>query len=116
MSGTPDPEPVRGYAVAHLREVRAHTDVVTYLREIDGTLQPYGGRFIIHGGPATVVEGPWSGNLIVIEFPDPGSAAAWYASEAYQAILPLRLRHAQGWALLVEGTPDGHLATDVLAR
>lgn len=104
----------RGYAIAHLREVRMGPDIVTYLEKIDATLEPYGGRFIVHGGPAQVVEGPWSGDLIVIEFPDREKAAAWYASDAYQAILPLRVRNAEGWAVLVDGVPDGHAATDVL--
>jgi uncharacterized protein (DUF1330 family) len=104
----------RGYAIAHLREVRMGPDITTYLEKIDATLEPYGGRFIVHGGPAQVVEGPWSGALIVIEFPDRESAAAWYASDAYQEILPLRVRNADGWAVLVDGVPDGHAAIDVL--
>lgn len=106
---------VRGYAVAHLSEVNLGADIVTYLERIDATLAPYGGRFLIHGGTATVVEGPWSGNLIVIEFPTPEDAAAWYASDAYQEILPLRRNNARGWAILVDGVPDDHVATDVLS-
>ena len=109
-----DDRPVHGYAVAHLDRVRMGPDIVRYLEEIDATLAPYGGRFMVHGG-AEVLEGPWSGALIVIEFPSPDHAAAWYASEAYQRILPLRRANADGWAILVAGVPDGHLATDVLA-
>lgn len=118
MSDTTDHGSVtpRGYAVAHLRQVEmGHADIATYLEKIDATLEPYGGRFLVHGGPADVLEGPWAGALVVIEFPDKSRASAWYASNAYQDILPLRLRHAEGWAIVVEGVSDDHAATDVLA-
>jgi uncharacterized protein (DUF1330 family) len=108
--------PVRGFAVAHLLHLRVGPDIVTYLQQIDATLEPYQGRFIVHGGPVQVLEGPWSGSLIILEFPSRDSAAAWYASEAYQNILPLRLHNAGGWAVLTDGVAHGHRATDVLAR
>lgn len=116
MSGAADPalQPARGYAVAHLHNVRMGPDIVAYLQRIDGTLEPYQGRFIVHGGTPQVPEGPWSGALIVIEFPTFENATAWYASDTYQEILPLRLRNADGWAILVEGVTAGHAATDVL--
>lgn len=107
-------EQVRGYAVAHLRDVRQGPDIVAYLERIDATLRPYGGRFLIHGGGVRVLEGDWSGTVIVIEFPSLEHAASWYASDAYQQILPLRRRNAGGWAMLASGVPDDHLATDVL--
>ncbi|MEF7616570.1 DUF1330 domain-containing protein [Aquincola sp. MAHUQ-54] len=103
------------YAVAHLTDVSMGPDVVAYLEGIDGTLRPYGGRFLIHGGRVERLEGRWSGDLIVIEFPSLALARQWYASPAYQAILPLRLRHAKGLAFLVDGVPADHRATDVLA-
>jgi uncharacterized protein (DUF1330 family) len=61
-----------------------------------------------------VLEGLWSESLVVIEFPTTEHVANWYASEAYQRILPLRLRHADGWAVLAEGVSFSHVATDVL--
>lgn len=106
---------VRAYAVAHLDNVRFGSDITRYLRQIDATLEPYGGRFIIHGGQRQVVEGAWDGTLIVIEFPDRASAEGWYESAAYQQILPLRTRSADGWAILIDGVGPGHIATDVLA-
>ena len=45
------------YAIGHLHDVDLGADIVDYLKRIDETLAPFGGRFIIHGGPATVVEG-----------------------------------------------------------
>ena len=103
------------YAVAHLRSVQMGPDIVRYLERIDATLAPFGGRFVIHGGPVVAApEGDWPGDLIVIEFPDREHATGWYASDAYQEILPLRTRNADGVAVILDGVPADHRATDVL--
>ena len=103
------------YAIAHLRNVRVGPDIVGYLERIDATLEPFGGRFIVHGSAIDVREGEWPGDVIVIEFPDREQATAWYESPAYQAILPLRTGNADGTAILVDGVDPDHRATDVLA-
>jgi uncharacterized protein (DUF1330 family) len=102
------------YAVAHLRDVRMGDGIVDYLKGIDDTLRPFGGKFIIHGGRPTVLEGEWKGDLIAIEFPDRESAEGWYQSEAYQRILPLRTGNSTGTAFLIDGVDEQHLATDIL--
>jgi uncharacterized protein (DUF1330 family) len=102
------------YAIAHLRSVRMGPEIVEYLERIDATLEPFGGRFLIHGDPLEVVEGEWPGDLIVIEFPDRARARSWYESEAYQEILPLRTGNSDGSAILVDGVSPDHRATDVL--
>jgi uncharacterized protein (DUF1330 family) len=103
------------YAVAHLRKVELGPEIVAYLEQIDATLAPFGGRFLIHGGEKTVLEGSWPGDLIVIAFPDRTDAHAWYESAAYQRILALRSDHAEGDVIIVDGVPQGHRATDILA-
>ncbi len=104
------------YAVAHLHAVAMGPDIVAYLERIDATLAPYDGRFLIHGGPVERLEGAWSGDLVVIAFPNARNARAWYGSDAYQAILPLRTTHARGDVVLVEGVGPDHRASDILAR
>jgi uncharacterized protein (DUF1330 family) len=91
-------------------------DIVRYLEGIDATLAPYQGRFIIHGDQPEVLEGTWFGDLIMIEFPDGGSARAWYASEAYRAIQPLRARNSVGLILFIGRVSAAHQATDILQR
>lgn len=103
------------YAVAHLRDVQLGPDIVAYLQAIDATLAPFGGRFLIHGGEKELLEGTWPGDLIVIGFPDRAAARAWYASPAYQAILPLRTRNSTGDIILIDGVGDDHRATDILS-
>ncbi len=104
------------YAVAHLRSVDMNAEVVDYLRRIDATLDPFGGRFLVHGVRPEVREGEWPGHLVVIAFPGLDAARAWYDSPAYQEILPLRTRNADGVALLVDGVPDGYRAADLAAK
>lgn len=107
---------VPAYAVARLHDVAMGPDIVAYLQGIDATLAPFGGRFLIHGGPVDSLEGAWSGDLIMIAFPDKARARAWYDSPAYRAILPLRTGHSRGDVILIEGVPADHRATDILAE
>ena len=103
------------YAVAHMRQVTMGPAVVEYLQRIDATLAPFGGRFIVHGGEVEVLEGSWPGHLIIIEFPDPGRASAWYNSGAYQEIVTLRTDNSESDVIMVDGAGSDHKATDVLA-
>ncbi|PHK95680.1 hypothetical protein CR162_07485 [Pseudoroseomonas rhizosphaerae] len=102
------------YAVGLLHAVQMGPGIVAYLEGIDATLAPYGGRFVIHGGPQEALEGACDRDLIVIAFPDRAAARAWYGSPGYRAILPHRLRHARGEVFLIEGMGEGHRATDIL--
>ena len=105
------------YAIAHLRTPTVNEDVLRYLAEIDETLDPFEGRFVIHGGgEIDVIEGEWPGAIVVIEFPDRERAKAWYASPAYQAILRLRTDHIEGDAILADGVPEGYRAADKIAE
>ena len=102
------------YAIAQLQDVEFGQDIAAYLRAVDDTFVPFGGRFLVHGSTAEVLEGPWSGDLVVVEFPDRERARAWYTSDAYQAILPLRTRNARCWVVLLDGVGAGHRAADLL--
>lgn len=102
------------FAVGHLTRVEMGPAIVAYLKGIDATLAPFGGKFRVHGDPVELLEGEFRGDLIVIEFPDMEAARQWYASPAYQAILPLRTGHASGAIFLVAGVSDDHAATDIL--
>ena len=91
------------YAIAHLRDPQINGDVLEYLERIQATLDPFGGRFVIHGATVEVREGDWPGTVVVISFPDVHAARGWYDSPAYREILPLRTDHIDGSAILVEG-------------
>lgn len=95
------------YGIAHLHNPNSHPEVLDYIDRIQDTLDPYGGRFVVHGATVEVVEGTWPGTIVIIEFPTVEAIRAWYASPAYQAILPLRADHITGDLILVDGVaPD----------
>ena len=102
------------YAIGQLRSVRLNDGIVAYLRGIDATLEPFGGRFIIHGGKKEVMEGAPSDDLIVISFPTMEAARSWYASPAYQALIGLRTQGAEGDVFLIQGADATQRATDIL--
>ena len=91
------------YALAHLRTPTINEDVLRYIETIQDTMDPYGGRFLVHGAEVEVKEGSWPGTVVIVEFPDMTAARAWYDSPAYQEILPLRVDNIAGDTLLVEG-------------
>lgn len=102
------------YAVAVVRETRFNDEVAEYLQRIDETLAPFSGRYLIHGGPYQPLEGSWSGDLVVIEFPTMEEAQAWYRSDAYASIRSLRTNNTEGDVLLVQGVAEGHKGMDIL--
>lgn len=104
------------YALAHLRRAPIHADVLEYLERIQATLDPFGGRFIVHGGTIDVLEGNWPGDVVITEFPDMTKARSWYDSSIYQEIKPLRTRHLVGEVILVEGVESDHSSSQMAAE
>lgn len=105
------------YVVALLRDLEMSADLVAYLEAIDATLEPYGGRFDVHGGGAVeVLEDEFEGFVVLLEFPDRERARAWYRSDAYQEILPLRTRHSRTLLMIVDGVPADYRAAHLAAR
>ena len=102
------------YAIAHMRRVTVGPAIAEYLEQIDATLAPYGGRFIVHGGDFEELEGSWPGATIVIEFPDRGQASGWYNSPAYREIAALRTDNSDSDIIVIDGVGPDHRATDVL--
>lgn len=102
------------YAVGELRVPEVTTGIRDYLARIDATLAPFGGQFLIHGGRKYHLEGTTDDDLIVIAFPDLETARAWYASPAYQDIIPLRRQGAEGAIYLIDGVGPEHRAIDIL--
>lgn len=96
------------YAIAHLRTPQINEDVLDYLETIQATLDPFEGRFLVHGGTVEPKEGDWPGTVVVIRFPGIDAARGWYDSSAYQSILHLRTNHIDGEAILVEGVETGY--------
>ena len=78
-----------------------------YRREVMPTLEPFGARFLVRGGAYTVIEGdmPFT-QIAVLEFPSRDAAESWYGSDAYQAVLPIRLGAATCQLVIVDAAED----------
>ena len=64
----------------------------------------YGGKFVVRGGKAELIEGSKEpARIVVIEFADTAAAKRWYNSPEYQEALKIRLANSTGRGLLVEG-------------
>ncbi|MEU6057420.1 DUF1330 domain-containing protein [Streptomyces sp. NPDC047097] len=106
------------YAIAHLRRPAADLpdEVLDYMERIQSTLDPYQGRFLVHGAPRTeVLEGTFDQALVIIGFPTFDQARDWYHSDAYQRLLPQRTDHLDGDCLLIDGVPPGYEAAATAA-
>jgi uncharacterized protein (DUF1330 family) len=68
-------------------------------------LRPFGGRFVVRGGPVeTLEEGDWTPHrIVVLEFESAGRAREWWSSEIYRDPKALRRRASKGTLILVEG-------------
>lgn len=97
----------KGYAVVllDLHDPQAYTDYSIRTRE---TVARYGGRVLVSGDAAEVVEGDWpSGRVVVLEFDDMDAARSWYNDPDYQGLIPARQAAAPSTFLLIEGIPNG---------
>lgn len=106
--------PMSAFAVAIIHKTEFGPEIAEYVRRIDETLAPFSGKYRVHGGPYIPLEGTWTSDLVVVEFPTMEAATAWYHSPAYQAIRPLRTQHTEGQMLLVHGKPEGYKGADLL--
>ena len=74
-----------------------------YATQVAATAAPFGGKFLA-ANDADVKEGePAFRRTIIGEFPSAEDARAWYESDAYRKILPLRLESTNSIVLFVEG-------------
>jgi uncharacterized protein (DUF1330 family) len=79
-----------------------------YVKATPATLAPYGGRFLVRGGPAALLEGGWEPKrIVVLEFDSLARARAWYDSEDYAGPKALRQAAAVTDMILVEGIATG---------
>src|SRR5262249_6202025 len=105
---------MKWYGVGILQDVRMGPPIKEYLEQIDATLAPFGGHFIVHGGKEEMSEGKTPGILIVPDFPDYDHAQRCYSSPASQQILPPGAEPSRSTLFLAEGVAPPPRQPDVL--
>ena len=93
--------PVYVIAQMEVHDVETYRD---YATKVPATFAAHGGKFLTATDTAEVLEGtqPFP-RTVVGEFESKEAALAWYESDEYQAILPLRTRSTTGTLFIVEG-------------
>src|SRR5712671_760924 len=77
---------------------------MAYGRRVPQTVEKYGGRYLVRGGSAEVVEGDWRPRyMVVLEFPSTERARAWYSSNDYASLKAVRQGAAHSDFIFVEG-------------
>jgi uncharacterized protein (DUF1330 family) len=92
------------YVIADVRAVRDQDALVEYRRRNTDAVAHHGGRFLVRGGEAELLEGAWdTARIVVIEFPDTDAARAWWESEEYAPLKQIRRDASDTNIILVEG-------------
>jgi uncharacterized protein (DUF1330 family) len=87
-------------------EVRDAAGFEAYRTIAAKAIAQYGGRYLVRGGAASVVEGgPAPKNIIVVEFPTMERLREWYASVEYAEALKVRQTALDRRLIFVEGVP-----------
>ena len=67
----------------------------------------FGGRYLALGGEVKVLEGDWHPRrTVIIEFPDMAALTAFYESEEYAKIRPIRWASAESRLVAFETLPE----------
>ena len=89
-------------------EARDQAAMEVYRSLAAQTIAQYGGRYLVRGGAAEVVEGgPPAKTIIIVEFPTMARAREWYASVEYAEALKLRQTALERRLMFVEGIAPG---------
>ena len=75
-----------------------------YKQLVPGTIQMYGGRYVVRGGNVETLEGSWHPRrFVVVEFDSIEKAKAWYESTDYAKPKEIRQACTRSSIILVEG-------------
>jgi len=93
-----------GYVIANV-DVKDAVAYEEYRKLVPATIQKYGGKYLVRGGPHEVLEGGWTpSRVVVLEFSSVEQAKRWYVSDEYRPAKAIRQRTAVSSVVIVEGT------------
>lgn len=75
-----------------------------YRQRVPAIISAFGGRYLVRGGDAQMLEGGAPPNrLVILEFPDMARLEAFYHSLEYQPLLAIRRRAARSSVYAIAG-------------
>ncbi len=83
------------FVVGHIL-IKKSAKWAEYRDQVPATLAPWGAELVFRGTQVAAYAGesPYT-DIVVIRFPSVTAANNWFASEAYQALIPLRKQAAE---------------------
>ena len=82
--------PSPAYVIGHI-SVKDSALWADYRSRVPASLAPFGAELVFRGMRTDILAGVnRHPDTVVIRFPDRDTALAWFRSEAYQALVPLR--------------------------
>lgn len=85
-------------------EITDPTAYEAYRARVPAVIAAFGGRYLVRGGAAKVLEGPADPQRqVILEFPDMAALEAFYYSAEYQELVGLRQAAATGHLMAIQG-------------
>ena len=96
----------KAYIIAEIDipDIQAYRDS-GYMAAAEAAVAAHGGRYIVRGSPATILEGTASDTrIVVLEFPTRTAAETFYEGREYAPARKLRQSLSAGRLILLDGT------------
>lgn len=88
-------------------EVTDPVEYAEYIKLVPPTIAAHGGRYLVRGGRAELLEGDDPPKrMVVLEFPSAERARTWVESPEYRPARDIRHRAARTRMVLVEGVSE----------
>ena len=97
----------KGYLIAEAKiSDAASYEIYKGLAQV--AIAQYGGRYLVRGGAAEILEGKWTNvpRLVIVEFDSPEQARRFYQSAEYQVARKARENAAEMNMLVVAGVDN----------
>jgi uncharacterized protein (DUF1330 family) len=93
----------KGYFFVEL-EVVNPAAYEAYRAKVPDIISAHGGRILVRGGDPQSLDGAMPNRRrVIVEFDSPEAVETFYRSDAYQAVLPIRLNASNGFVCLLTG-------------
>ena len=97
---------MKAYVIVNV-EIRDPERYKDYIKAATPTVAAHGGKYIVRGGRAELLEGSASiHRIVVLEFPSYAQAKGWFESPEYREAQKIRQSCSAGDLILVEGMPE----------
>jgi uncharacterized protein (DUF1330 family) len=104
----------KGYFIVEV-EITDPAAYEAYRTSVPDIIAAHGGRILVRGGDPQSLDGVLPHRRrVIVEFDSPEAVKTFYHSDAYQAVLPIRIKASKGFVCLLTGMEQilhlsGHL-------